>query len=684
MMNTDVVAARASTVKADAGRQVFLLFLLSLSAVLRVYAISIYPLVGDEYGSIAEAKTVGLNWNSILYSGLMHLWIRLGSSELWLRLPAAIFGTATVVILFKVGERLGGWRTGVVAGLLAATSPFNIYHSQEVRFYSLFMCASAAFMLATIYYLDSSRTARARAGVLVTGFVLLFSHFLGVLALFAQGGATVLAAESRWSKRTLLLVTFGLPNLALILLLVPGIPQRLWHLYQVFGNAPTSSDPAMTPASVFNLLKITFAGFVFVFGYHVYPFRLVPVIVGASLSGFLLLVGIRRLWKETHWKVLPFAYLLTLLIVYVVLDSVGGRVASGVAPRHVAFVWPVFLILIAMGLATFAKPAFYFLLVAALGVNGLSVCLGWQKDWSYNQATDYRSAAEFESKWATPETAILHDGRSKDAISFYFPKETQLIDSWSYVEGKNTKDLLGYQRLVFITDDWELRRRQGFDQLLRRLNDDYEYVDGRVDYPLFEYVLQRKRTSTSAGDSFRRESNQIIPPLSIYGLEFQDLQLPVSVKLQDVPLSVIGAYGLPNLDRQKVVTISLAGSHLSKRLMLVTNVFAPRGLNAGQEIAEVLVEDKAGDNLAYPLRLGRETESWDKRCAGPCETVFLWHKRIAIVGQNRYQGALRDFQAGLHGMVFDFPKTTNVVRLTIRYVANAGQLYVWALALPEN
>ncbi|MFS8085077.1 MAG: glycosyltransferase family 39 protein, partial [Acidobacteriota bacterium] len=177
-----------------------MLLIVGLALGLRLYAISLYPLSFDEYGSILEAKSVGSNWNSIIYSTLMHFWVRGGAGELWLRLPAAIFGTATVPILFKIGEKFGGSRTALVAGLLAAMSPFNIFHSQEVRFYSFFIFCSAAFMLATTSYVDSRRGKRRAMLVLSTGLVLLVSHFLGVLALYAQGSASLVAAN--WQKRS--------------------------------------------------------------------------------------------------------------------------------------------------------------------------------------------------------------------------------------------------------------------------------------------------------------------------------------------------------------------------------------------------------------------------------------------------------------------------------------------------
>lgn len=665
-------------------RQVILFSVLVLAAFLRVYAISLYPLAGDEYGSLAEARAVGLNWNSIIYSGLMHFWIQLGSSELWLRLPSAIFGVATVGVLFKLGEKLGGWRTGIVAGVLAATSPFSIYHSQEVRFYSLFILAAAGFMLATVHYLEHRRTPRTRVAVLLTGIGLLLSHFLGGLALYAQLTAMAFAVKTKWSRRARVFILFGVPIALCGLLLTPFVRQGLWRLYRIYGNAPSSIEPVTTPVSIINLAKTVFAGFVFIFGYHVYPLRWLLVALGLSLGGFLLLAGARRLGKESLWRVLPFAYLFALVGVYVVLDSVGGRVAGGVSPRHVAFVWPVFLLLIAIGLTSFKRPVLYVLLAAALTVNAASIWAGWQKDWTYGIATDYRSAAETASRWIVKDTAILHDGRSKDTVNFYFPKGIPVINSWAYTQNPELVRELNHQRLIFLTDDWEPDRRRGFDRLMGRLNETYDVVDGRVDYPLFEYALERKDPSSLGAYRLRGESNQVLQPISFYGLEFQDLHLPAAVKSDDVSFSVIGAYGLPDIEGRRELNLPLSAAANTRRVVLLSNIV--NGPLTDQAVAEVLVESRDGRTTRFPLRPGMETAGWDKQCEGnaPCKTVFRWHKRMAVAGQNAYDGSRRDFSAGLHGVVLGLSEQQEITRLTIRYTANSGRLYVWGVALPNN
>jgi len=667
-------------------RQAVFLSVVALAAVLRIYAISLYPLAGDEYGSIVEAKSLALNWNSIIYSGFMHFWIRLGESEMWLRLPSAILGIATVGVLFKIGEKLGGWTTGVVAGLLAATSPFNIHHSQEVRFYSLFMFASAVFILASVHYLDRRRTPGTRAALAMTGIVLVLSHFLGVLALYVQIAATAFAARSSWSKRRLALVLLGLPICISGLLLTPGVRQELWRLYHVYGNAPSSLEPVMTSVSIVNLAKAAFAGFVMVFGYHVYPLRLLLVIPGLCLASVLLLAGARRLWKETRWKLLPVAYLLALLGVYVVLDSVGGRVAAGVSPRHVAFIWPVLLVMMALGAASFRKPFLYLLVAATLIINASSIWAAWQKDWTYGPTTDYRSAASYASQWIENDTAVIHDGRSQPAIDFYFPKGTSLINSWPYLQQTDLTTQLNHQRLILVTDDWGPDRRRGFDRLMERLRERYSVVHGRVDYPLFEYVLDRKSSLGSPGYALTPDHKQVLHPPAFYGLEFQDLRLPVSVRVKDVTLNVLGASRLPDVEGRSQLSLPLAQATIARRVIFLSDVVGAGGLQPGEPIAEVSLESSNGRILKFPLHLNKETASWDTQCAptAQCATVFQWHKRMAIVGQNSYEGALRDFPAGLHAVVFDLPGPVEVAKIAIRYKGRAGHLYVWGIALPNN
>src|SRR5260370_4831818 len=167
-------------------------------------------------------------------------------------------------------------------------------------------------MLATFHYVESPRTQRSRAAVLLTGLVLVFSHFLGLFAVYAQGAATFLAVGSKRSMRRVVFI-LGVPVVLFGLPLIPRVQHLLWALHRVYSNAASSVAPASTPISIISLAKLAFAGYIFIFGYHVYPLRVVLVIDGAVLSGFLLVVCEDRLSQSSRLRELSLYYTLCAL-----------------------------------------------------------------------------------------------------------------------------------------------------------------------------------------------------------------------------------------------------------------------------------------------------------------------------------------------------------------------------------
>jgi len=280
-------------------------------------------------------------------------------------------------------------------------------------------------------------------------------------------------------------------------------------------------------------------------------------------------------------------------------------------------------------------------------------------------------------------TAVLFDGRSKASVGRYFSPQLDLIDSWKYLQSNDIGDLGDYDRCIFVTNDFNSKPRQGFDHVLDRLDKSFTWVDGLVNYPLFVYVLERKPAGMS-GYEVVPETGQIRQPLDIYGFEFQDLSLPITVKVQDTPLRVVGSFDLLNEDGHRERIIPLATTPLSDRLIILSNVTANQGLTQGQQMGEVVFETKKKEILTFPLRLGTETETWDRICSheSRCVTETQWHKRVAFAGQQAYAGAWLDFQAGLHGSVIALPQQVEIKRITLRYLPNVGRLNIWGLALP--
>lgn len=70
-----------------------------------------------------------------------------GDSEWMLRLPSALFGTATALLGYALGAVLAGRGAGLACGLLVACAPLQVHYGQEARMYALMTMATAAAMV---------------------------------------------------------------------------------------------------------------------------------------------------------------------------------------------------------------------------------------------------------------------------------------------------------------------------------------------------------------------------------------------------------------------------------------------------------------------------------------------------------------------------------------------------------
>ena len=66
--------------------------------------------------------------------------VGLGTPQFWLRLPAAVFGALSVMLVFMIARRIAGFWAGAAAALVIGLSPTALAFSQEARSYTLEMC----------------------------------------------------------------------------------------------------------------------------------------------------------------------------------------------------------------------------------------------------------------------------------------------------------------------------------------------------------------------------------------------------------------------------------------------------------------------------------------------------------------------------------------------------------------
>ncbi|HTP07077.1 MAG TPA: glycosyltransferase family 39 protein [Anaerolineae bacterium] len=96
-----------------------------------------------------------------LYYLLLHYWMAFnGDTPYYARLLSAIIGAGTIPMIYLIGKRLAGVVVGLIAAMILALSPFNLYYAQETRMYTLLMFNAAVAIYALVRLLTDARSVR--------------------------------------------------------------------------------------------------------------------------------------------------------------------------------------------------------------------------------------------------------------------------------------------------------------------------------------------------------------------------------------------------------------------------------------------------------------------------------------------------------------------------------------------
>lgn len=141
--------------------------LMVFSAILFFYQLDGEGLWLDELTSVEDASLapwVAFKENQLrpLYYFLLMGWMRLGSGDAWLRSLSVIFALISVFLVYRLGRRLSGEATGLLAALMLAVSPSFLNHTQEIRMYVLSLCLGVAGSLCLADILLTERSNRPR------------------------------------------------------------------------------------------------------------------------------------------------------------------------------------------------------------------------------------------------------------------------------------------------------------------------------------------------------------------------------------------------------------------------------------------------------------------------------------------------------------------------------------------
>jgi hypothetical protein len=272
-----------------------------------------------------------------LYYLLIHLSrAGFGESDLAYRFPSVLAGLLLIPILYQLARRIDDENVALVAALLAAVNPLQIWYAQEARMYTLVTLLAAIATWALWRALTGQHLFRWLALYLLFSGLAFYTHYT---TLFVMGAQAVFWVWVLWRKgHRRLLVGFAALGVLIVLPLLPMIIPRLF----------TGAEANYSYVPPWIMLQDVVHGFGL--GLTVDFSRLgIKLLDVASL--LILLAGLVRVQKSGRHELLGRVFLLTYLLAAVLGLSLGSLIKPMyMGARHIMIGSPAFLLLLARGL----------------------------------------------------------------------------------------------------------------------------------------------------------------------------------------------------------------------------------------------------------------------------------------------------------------------------------------------
>jgi mannosyltransferase len=284
-----------------------------------------------------------------LYYVLAWVWAQIfGTGEWGLRSLSALFGTATIPIVYLAARQIGTARGAAVSSLLVAASPLLVWYSQEARTYALFALLSALSFLA--FARASQRKAGSLAWWAAIAALALASHYFAV---FIVGPEACWLLFSRGVRRATVVAVGSVAAVCGIL-----IPLGLHQ-----------SEHAGGPLNTALLTRVAQVPEQFLVGYGVWATTVGKL--AAAASGVLAAIGvwllILRASPKTQRGAALAAAVAAVAVAVPILAAYAG--IDYLATLYLIGSLPLFAIAVAQGLATTRLGSAAAAALVAIGVS---------------------------------------------------------------------------------------------------------------------------------------------------------------------------------------------------------------------------------------------------------------------------------------------------------------------------
>jgi mannosyltransferase len=357
---------------------------------------------GSSWGVLEHvARTFDPNMSG--YHVVLRLWQgAFGDSEAALRSLSAVAFGAAVLMLVALGRRLHDARTGLLAGLFLAVSPFVVRYGQEMRSYALevFMVTTLTYLFVRVVDPDDPAVHRAWPAIAygaTAGFAC-YVHMYSLFVLAAHGASLALLGPGRipWARLRRSARWFAL--------LV--VPMMLW-----MAAGPSEQLGWIARPSPLDFLKVAneIAGGELV---SLVLFALVGTVAVGFARSFTRDWRTRAQWADglgLLWIVMPF-----------VLSAVVSTVVKPIfLSRYMIVVVPAVALVAATGLTRLrVRP----LAIGALSVVMIGSLVTIDRGYGGNKA-NWRDAVDYLAAYAKPtDGVVICPAKARLPVTYYVTK----------------------------------------------------------------------------------------------------------------------------------------------------------------------------------------------------------------------------------------------------------------------
>ena len=394
----------------------WLLLITALAFALRLYGLDTQSLWFDEILTVHLAQLpwyhglIGLLGHGIqltpLFHGVVKLWLTVGDSDWLLRFPAVLFGVLTVPVVFQIGKTYFNVQTGLLAALIFAINPYQIWYAQELKLYVLlpFAAAGSMWMFALLLHKSSPKFWIAFVLFNAVGYL---AHYFMFLVATVQFIYLLFTLKQTYK----LLRKWSLAQIVSILFLVP------WWLFILFQQH-IAIGVGWVPFPRWYEPIFTFLNFNFAFA----ELTSAMALLGALFMLAGLIAGCYRTWRlgSTGYLLLLWLFLPFVIVLFVLSFSA----VSLYVDRYFLVASPVLTLVIAAGLLSLRPDWLKWIMVSGLLI--LMVWGTWQVFFDRTTFTkeDWRAIAQTLDIDSTPDYVVITctDGQQV-AYEYYNPHQ---------------------------------------------------------------------------------------------------------------------------------------------------------------------------------------------------------------------------------------------------------------------